>query len=539
MREAPPDQVESTKATPYTLPPELQATYWGSLASAADPRMDKSDYKTGSLPPRPDQLTRRMQAMLRASQGVDDLNEKDGQALIKTGWTYGQPAPKGYEYDENGVLNKKGNVWKAIGKAALIAAPVAATIATGGVASPWLAAAIGGAAGVGAAKLGGASWKQALIAGGIGAATGGIGASSLGTAAKTAAQTGVGAAGGVAQGGGAKGALLGAAGGAASAIPSGGAGQVASATAKTTGGGMNTLTQTLIQAGIGAAAGGVTGGAKGAALGAAGGAASAVAGSKNPNIAAAGKAGQAGTSLASKILSGAQAGTTAMGAAAAGREAGRETETNNLVTQDQQRLQAQIAAENAKQGRAEIDITRRKDTREASSDAYKNALRSSLALNTKDVTATRPTGVPNISFSGGGRPSALGAQGRQAAEIMNQRSLERLLNPEAYAAMDPLETFTPSALPKPTGVDTALGVGGAIGKALEAFQTSQTAQKQNGLVAELIRRSQQEAGDGLDVKVRDLGGFVAPQTPKPTPVVPGQLPGQRQAPTWPDDEGYW
>lgn len=493
----------SGPAIPYTIPDALKGTYWGQLALSENPlRGAKSSYKGGSLPPTMEQLTRPMQAYLRATQGLaDNLTEKDGQALGKTGWSYGQPAPHGYEYDDTGILKKKGSVWKKVGQAALIGGALAATIATEGAASPWLMAAVGAGTGLASAKLGGASWKQALLGAAIGGVTGGVGASSLSTATKVGTQAAAGAVGGAASGGGIKGTLLGAGIGAATA----GAGAsdeaqtvrsgVADVANKVGGGTVGTtLTQTLLKASVGAANGYAQGGAAGAAIGAVGGAAGA---SQNPAVAA---AGQAGSSLASKILSGAQAASGAASAAASAREAGRATETTNLETQDAQRLAAQNAEENARQGRAGIELNQKQDARASENNAYKNALLSALALNTKDVSANRPSGVPTIAFSGGSRPSAIGAQGHQAAELANEHALDRLLHPESYTALPDLQTFTPSALPKATGTDTALGVGGAIGKALEAYQNSQAANQQSGLIAELLRRSQQDAAGGLTVK---------------------------------------
>jgi hypothetical protein len=69
--------------------------------------------------------------------------------------------------------------WKSFGKIALPVGALAATIATGGAASPLLGMALGAGAGFGSGMLGGAGWKKSLIGAGIGGALGGIGGGAL------------------------------------------------------------------------------------------------------------------------------------------------------------------------------------------------------------------------------------------------------------------------------------------------------------------------------------------------------------------------
>ena len=67
--------------------------------------------------------------------------------------------------------------WKKLAKVGMIAAPIAATIATGGAASPWLATTLGAASGAGSSLLDHPkNWKGALMGAGIGAGTGLLGA---------------------------------------------------------------------------------------------------------------------------------------------------------------------------------------------------------------------------------------------------------------------------------------------------------------------------------------------------------------------------
>lgn len=81
--------------------------------------------------------------------------------------------------------------WKTFGKYAIPAGAIAATILTGGAASPLIGMAIGAGAGAASTKLQGGSWKQAALNAGIGGATGAIGGGALkgmGTFGKIATQ---------------------------------------------------------------------------------------------------------------------------------------------------------------------------------------------------------------------------------------------------------------------------------------------------------------------------------------------------------------
>jgi hypothetical protein len=465
------------------IPPELANSYWAQVVNT--PVTSTEPYEGGREAPKPGQGF--VDHIYR--YGGAQVTEKDGEKLAKLGWTYGMPAPKGFRYNKQGLLENPTS-WNEL---AMQGGLILGTAATGGALSPVAAAAVGGGLATGAAKLGGASWKQALIAGGLGAASAGLGASSLGSGAKIAGQAGIGAAQGAAAGGGIRGALLGAAqsGGAAAtsaATPKGGG----TVPATTTPAASQSLTNYLIQAGLGAAAG-AGGGMTGIVMGAGAGAAGAAGGQTNTQAAI-----QAGSSLASKILSGAQAAASAAGNAAAAREAGRQTQAGQMVDQDQQRLTAGIAKENAVQGRAGVEIDQRTEGRASQNDAYKNALLSALALNTRDVSANRPAGVPTISFSGGARPSAIGPEGRAAAQLMNRRSLDTLTNPAALTALPEMASFTPSALPKASGADTALGIAGAAGNFLTGMQQNQAANERSTLINALIQQAQQQASQGLD-----------------------------------------
>jgi hypothetical protein len=257
----------------HQVPPELAGTAWGQLVSATPARTDvgrvrnigKANrgiapgfFQGGPLPPTAADLTPDMQARLYATGGIgESLSEKDGAKLQAAGWSYGLPAPEGYHYDSSGVLTKKMSSLKEFGRGLAQHGAIMATAATAGAASPLVAASVGGGTALAAAKAQGASWKQALIAGALGAAGGGVGAAPLNTGTRIAAQTGLGAAGGALNGGGARGALL----GAASAGVSAASPQITQAITPQ---GAGAAQQAITAAGVQAAIGGAFGGPQGA-----------------------------------------------------------------------------------------------------------------------------------------------------------------------------------------------------------------------------------------------------------------------------------
>lgn len=163
-----------------------------------------------------------------------------------------------------------------------------------------------------------------------------------------------------------------------------------------------------------------------------------------------------GTSLAwlPGVLS---AGGQALGNMAGASAANRGEQTQTQLQHDALGLGANRQYEDALQGRAQLDLAQRTDDRAATNDAFRNALRAALASNMQDASFSRPQGVPNISFSGGARPSALGPQGQQAGNEMFRLALQRLQQGGQYQQLPPPERFTPSALPKQGFMENVLG----------------------------------------------------------------------------------
>lgn len=106
-------------------------------------------------------------AIQQAKQQTGDW-EKAFQSVTGQAWPHGE----GVVIDQGGAhAHKDQSVLSKVAKIASIAAPLAATIFTGGAASPWLVGALGAGTGALSGATNGGGWKGALKAGAIGGAT--------------------------------------------------------------------------------------------------------------------------------------------------------------------------------------------------------------------------------------------------------------------------------------------------------------------------------------------------------------------------------
>jgi len=202
------------------------------------------------------------------------------------------------------------------------------------------------------------------------------------------------------------------------------------------------------------------------------------------------------------------------GSLAKGREAGRLAETAALQQEDLMRLQGQRSYEDALMDRARLDLDRRAFEEQQRQNAWRDTLRSALALNMKDAAFTRPAGVPRITFSGGARPSALGDDARTGAEILNARALVTLMDGPQFEALPEPERFTPSERPRVGFLDHLLGGIGVVGGVAD-------------------RQAAQAAADERESFVRRLLEEVLRQRTQQAPVSPGVDAGLTGVPSLP------
>jgi hypothetical protein len=138
----------------------------------------------------------------------------------------------------------------------------------------------------------------------------------------------------------------------------------------------------------------------------------------------------------------------------------RAADTQVNIQRDTQGIAAARDFENAQQNRAKLELDQQEADRTASTDAYKKALKSALALNMSDVHMNRPQGVPVMEFAGGSRPSAIGAQGKAAAELMNNQAMQHLMDGPQHTAMTPVQKYALSDLPQQSTFEKIAGPAG-------------------------------------------------------------------------------
>jgi hypothetical protein len=130
---------------------------------------------------------------------------------------------------------------------------------------------------------------------------------------------------------------------------------------------------------------------------------------------------------------------------------GAQIANNAYQSSADRRTQESVAAANqnrdyeaAQVERARLQLEQQQQEQRAQSNAYQLALRSALGMNMQDVSfggsGHRTTGsgqIPNMSFSGGMRPSALGMEGRETARVARSQAMQQLLTPQARPQLDP------------------------------------------------------------------------------------------------------
>ena len=177
-------------------------------------------------------------------------------------------------------------------------------------------------------------------------------------------------------------------------------------------------------------------------------------------------------------------GSQAASGIAKGQAANRTEANNQAVQQDQQRLLARGQDVTQASNAADLALKNQTQARQLSATDYQQLLKAALGMNVQDAKFSRPAGVANISFSGGARPSAIGAIGRQGADVMANLALRRLMDPEAPVELERVSAFNPTAMKGPStsekilgglglGLGTAAGIGNKLSDILGPKVTTQ------------------------------------------------------------------
>lgn len=204
-----------------------------------------------------------------------------------------------------------------------------------------------------------------------------------------------------------------------------------------------------------------------------------------------GIAGAPFTGGASLIPALASAGLDVAGGLASGMTKDRAGQNDAAQQAAMFKLQEARGAEDALMNRQALDLRQRQFGQESQTDAYKKAIMGALAKNLQDVSATRPAGIPTISFGGGARPSALGAEGRAAGDLLNKQAMQSLLSGQKFDQLPPIERLSAPQYKGAGFWENLLGGAGAVGKALSgagAIQQQSTFQdKIQKMIEELLK----------------------------------------------------
>lgn len=169
-----------------------------------------------------------------------------------------------------------------------------------------------------------------------------------------------------------------------------------------------------------------------------------------------------------------------LGGAAQGASAGRQQETQNNATQDNQRtsqyginqaaiLEALKAAEAGNMNRAGLDLQRRQFSLDAPSQRMSQSARGSMLANAQDVQISHPrANIPTIT--GGMRPSALSQETRDLGSLVARQALMAQMRGDTFEDV-PQQNWQggvqtpPGVTPQPqaSGLEKWGGLAGILG----------------------------------------------------------------------------
>lgn len=150
-----------------------------------------------------------------------------------------------------------------------------------------------------------------------------------------------------------------------------------------------------------------------------------------------------------------------LGKGAQGAAAGRQTETGNLQAQDMLRNQQYNTQQNAQFNAANTDLQRKTFEENSRGGRAKQALIGNLLNGASDVSLNVP-GVEGGAM-GGLRMSALGEGGRGVGAELAKQAMLKLMSGDTFHGGDVLAPPQLSALPKASGWEKAMGIGGMLG----------------------------------------------------------------------------
>jgi len=171
---------------------------------------------------------------------------------------------------------------------------------------------------------------------------------------------------------------------------------------------------------------------------------------------------------------------------AQGAEKGRQQK--NVAAASEAEFKARQAAdvENALQNRAALELRQKQFGADEMRNNYRSALQAAFGKNVQDVAVNRPAGIPNISFAGGSRPSALGPEGRAAAALMFDKSMGSMRDGTSFTPLPGIERVAAPQYKNAGFFENLMGGIGTAGKGIKTAQDSRNEQENNSLLQSIM-----------------------------------------------------
>lgn len=182
----------------------------------------------------------------------------------------------------------------------------------------------------------------------------------------------------------------------------------------------------------------------------------------------------------------------------ASQYANNRQQARAAAAQAQQTQNAQAVTQNSQQNNvllqmAQIEMLRKQFEQSNRQANASQAARGDLMANVQDARFTRPAGVPDMSLSGGLRPSALGPNAREAGRTLSNQSLTALMSGENFMPINPVGPVDLNAnMPQESSFDKILGLVGTAGNAYQGYQQMQQGQQQQSFMNDLLKQMQEE-----------------------------------------------
>ncbi len=202
-----------------------------------------------------------------------------------------------------------------------------------------------------------------------------------------------------------------------------------------------------------------------------------------------------------------------VGLTMASQYANNRQQARNAAAQATQTQQSQGIAQNSQQNNvmlqlAQIEMLRKQMEQANRATNASQTARGDLLANVQDARFTRPAGVPDMSMSGGLRPSALGPNAREAGRTLSTQSLDALKAGTSFMPLQPAAPIDLNAgLPQESAFDKLMAGVGAVGGAVQGYQQTQRQSQQESALTKLIEQMQrQESIKQWQDAVRQYGG---------------------------------